>query len=122
MFFFYSLIYTLGFILLSPRFLFDLVTGGKYASGFAQRLGWLPEFKLDTRPVLWLHCVSVGEANAARPLVESIKTNFPKNRLVISTTTKTGQKPAKELFADWAAADFVFPLYSSFRVQNAVRP
>ncbi|MGB5014578.1 MAG: glycosyltransferase N-terminal domain-containing protein, partial [Pyrinomonadaceae bacterium] len=70
MFFFYSLIYTLGFILLSPRFLFDLVTGGKYASGFAQRLGWLPEFKLDTRPVLWLHCVSVGEANAARPLVE----------------------------------------------------
>ncbi|MBP7376767.1 MAG: 3-deoxy-D-manno-octulosonic acid transferase [Pyrinomonadaceae bacterium] len=121
MFFFYSLIYTLGFILLSPRFLFDLVTGGKYASGFAQRLGWLPEFKLDTRPVLWLHCVSVGEANAARPLVESIKTNFPKNRLVISTTTKTGQKLAKEIFADSADAVFFFPFDWRFSVKKALR-
>ena len=85
MFFFYSLIYTLGFILLAPRFLFDLATGGKYASGFAQRFGRLPEFKLDKRPVLWLHCVSVGEANAARPLVDGIKEHFPNHRLVVST-------------------------------------
>lgn len=121
MFFFYSLIYTLAFILLSPRFLFDLATGGKYASGFAQRLGRLPAFKLDKRPVLWLHCVSVGEANAARPLVDGIKANFPNHRLVVSTTTKTGQKLAKEIFASVADAVFYFPFDWRFTVKKALK-
>lgn len=121
MFFIYSLIYTLGFVLLSPRFIFDLVTGGKYASGFTQRLGRLPEFKLDKRPVLWLHCVSVGEANAARPLVDGIKESFPNHRLVVSTTTKTGQKLAREIFAKAADAVFYFPFDWRFSVKKALK-
>ncbi len=121
MFFFYSLIYTLGFILLSPRFFYDFVTGGKYASGFGQRLGRLPAFKLNVRPVLWLHCVSVGEANAARPLVDGIKEHFPNHRLVISTTTKTGQKLAKDIFAKTADAVFYFPFDWRFSVRRALK-
>lgn len=121
MFFFYSIIYTLAFLLLSPRFIFDLITGGKYASGFAQRLGRLPEFKLDERPVLWIHCVSVGETNAARPLVERIKRDFPDHRLVVSTTTRTGQKLAKEIFESSAAAIFYFPFDWRFTVKRALR-
>lgn len=121
MFLVYSLLYTLGFILLSPRFLFDLATGGKYASGFSQRLGRLPAFKLDDRLVLWLHCVSVGEANAARPLVDGIKEHFPKHRLVVSTTTKTGQKLAKEIFAASADAVFYFPFDWRFSVRKALK-
>lgn len=121
MFFVYSLIYTIGFLLLSPRFIFDLLTGGKYASGFAQRLGRLPEFKLDERQVLWLHCVSVGEANAARPLAEALKQNFPQHRLVVSTTTKTGQNLAKDIFSQTADAVFYFPFDWRFSVRWALR-
>ena len=121
MFFVYSLIYTIGFLLLSPRFIFDLLTGGKYASGFAQRLGRLPEFKLDERQVLWLHCVSVGEANAARPLAEALKQNFPQHRLVVSTTTRTGQNLAKDIFSQTADAVFYFPFDWRFSVRWALR-
>lgn len=121
MFVIYSLIYTIGFLLLSPRFLFDLLTGGKYASGFAQRLGRLPEFKLDERQVLWLHCVSVGEANAARPLAEALKQSFPQHRLVVSTTTRTGQNLAKDIFSQTADAVFYFPFDWRFSVRRALR-
>ena len=121
MFAIYSLLYTLGFLLLSPRFLFDLLTGGKYASGFAQRLGRLPEFKHDERPVLWLHCVSVGEANAARPLADGLKLNFPDHRIVVSTTTKTGQDLAKDIFSQTADAVFYFPFDWRFSVRRGLR-
>ncbi len=78
MFFVYSFLLTIGFIVLLPRFIFDTVRKGKYAAGFWQRLGFLPEFIQNEKAVLWIHCVSVGETNAARPLVSEITKNFPK--------------------------------------------
>ena len=99
MYFLYSILLTFGFIILMPRFLLDVVRKGKYADGFWQRLGHLPDFKANHRPVLWIHCVSVGETQAARPLVKKILEDFPNYRLVISTTTKTGQELAQEVFA-----------------------
>jgi 3-deoxy-D-manno-octulosonic-acid transferase len=117
MFFLYSLIFTIAFLLMTPLF---LLRQGKYAAGFWQRLGYLPEFKKDDRPVIWLHCVSVGETNAARPLVDEIKQNLPDHRLVISTTTKTGQKLAKEIFGEKAELVFYFPFDWRFTVRRAL--
>src|SRR5436190_12180903 len=99
MFFLYSLVYTLGFIVLLPRFIFDAIFKGKYAAGFKQRLGFVPAFDPHGRKVIWLHCVSVGEVNAARPLAIKLKQDFPEKALVVSTTTRTGQKLAKTAFA-----------------------
>jgi 3-deoxy-D-manno-octulosonic-acid transferase len=118
MFFLYSLLFTIAFILMSPLF---LLRQGKYAAGFWQRLGRLPDFKHDDRPVIWLHCVSVGETNAARPLVDEIIRNFSDHRLVVSTTTKTGQKLAKEIFAGKADLVFYFPFDWRFTVRRALR-
>src|SRR5882672_6150565 len=109
MFFLYSLLYTLAFILMLPLFLLSAIFRGKHAAGFFQRLGFLPKFKPDKRPVIWLHCVSVGETNAARPLVEEIRAALPGYRLIVSTTTRTGQKLARSIFADTAEAVFYVP-------------
>ncbi len=92
----------------------------KYASGFRQRLGNYPQFQHDDRKVIWLHCVSVGETNAARPLVDAIVSNFPDHRLVVSTTTKTGQDLAQQIFAGKAAAVFYFPFDWKFSVRKAL--
>jgi 3-deoxy-D-manno-octulosonic-acid transferase len=100
-----------------PRFLFQRE---KYSSGFRERLGNYPEFKHDGRKVIWLHCVSVGETNAARPLVEKLREAFPDHRLVVSTTTKTGQDLAKKVFADSADAVFYFPFDWKFSVRKAL--
>ncbi|MEJ7847353.1 MAG: 3-deoxy-D-manno-octulosonic acid transferase [Pyrinomonadaceae bacterium] len=118
MFLIYSLLLTLAFILMSPLF---LLRREKYAAGFQERLGNYPKFVHDGRKVIWLHCVSVGETNAARPLVDEIKANFPHHRLIVSTTTKTGQELAQNIFKDKADAVFYFPFDWKFSVRRALR-
>ncbi|MBN2097721.1 MAG: 3-deoxy-D-manno-octulosonic acid transferase, partial [Candidatus Omnitrophica bacterium] len=48
---------------------------------------------------IWLHAVSVGETQAARPLVEYLKLKYPDSTLVISTVTATANKIAKNLIS-----------------------
>ena len=117
MFLLYSFLLTVAFVVLLPRFLFQR----KYAAGLRQRFGKLPAFEAGEHSVLWLHCVSVGETNAARPLVKALKENFPDYRLVISTTTLTGQTLAKEIFADVAELVVYFPFDWKFTVRRALK-
>ena len=69
MYFLYSLLLGLGVLALLPRFVFDALRHGKYAAGLAERAGRVPRFDAGGRPVLWLHCVSVGETQAAPDVV-----------------------------------------------------
>ncbi|HMS08657.1 MAG TPA: 3-deoxy-D-manno-octulosonic acid transferase [Pyrinomonadaceae bacterium] len=117
MYFIYSILLSAAFVLMLPLF---LVRREKYAAGFKQRLGAYPEFKQDGRKVIWLHCVSVGEANAARPLVDGLLTEFPDHRVIISTTTKTGQDLAHKIFAGKADTVFYFPFDWKFSVRKAL--
>ncbi|HAF21721.1 MAG TPA: hypothetical protein DCK93_02230 [Blastocatellia bacterium] len=109
MYFIYSLILGLGFLILLPRFLIDAFRHGKYVAGFRERLGLLPRIQNDGRPVVWIHCVSVGETQAARPLVKGIRERFPEYSIAISTVTLTGQNLAREIFKHDAAHIFYFP-------------
>jgi 3-deoxy-D-manno-octulosonic-acid transferase len=112
----YSLLYSVAFILMLPVF---FLRRSKYAAGFRQRLGDYPETK-DARPAIWLHCVSVGELNAAKPLIEQMLKSFTGHRLVISTTTKTGQDLAGRLFSEKATVVY-FPFDFKFAVRKALR-
>lgn len=118
MFFLYSLLLTVGFFLMLPLF---ILRSGKYAAGFRQRLGALPNFDCRKKKIVWLHCVSVGETNAARPLVSGLLAKYPNICLVVSTTTKTGQNLAREIFKDSAALVFYFPFDWRFSVRRALR-
>ena len=118
MFTVYNFLLIIGFILMSPIF---LLRREKYASGFWQRLGFLPEFERNEGKVVWLHCVSVGEANAARPLVDEITKQFPEHRLIVSTTTRTGQIHARNIFKDQADTIFYFPFDFKSSVRRALR-
>src|SRR5215510_5835400 len=100
----YSLLLTLGFVLLLPRFAIDALRNGKYVTGLRQRLGSLPQVDSPGAPIIWLHCVSVGEAQAAQSFVRRLKETFPHYALVVSTTTVTGQRLAQTIFSRQAAA------------------
>ena len=117
MYFLYSILLAAGFLVMLPAF---LLRREKYSAGFRQRLGDYPEFKHDGRKVIWLHCVSVGETNAARPLLDEMVKNFPEYRLVISTTTRTGQELAQNIFKDKADAIIYFPFDFKFAVRRAL--
>jgi len=117
MYLIYNILLAIGSLFLLPR----LLREPKYRASLNQRLGKLPKFKSGGKPVLWLHCVSVGETQAARPLVNKIFEEFPDYCLVVSTTTQTGQELAKKLFADQAALIFYFPFDWKFSVERALR-
>src|SRR5215207_1850037 len=96
----YSLLLTLGLVVLIPHFLFQALAHGKYIEGLRQRLGSVP--RVNGKPVVWLHCVSVGETQAARPLAKRLKEQFPHHALVVSTITRTGQAVARDVFRSQA--------------------
>jgi 3-deoxy-D-manno-octulosonic-acid transferase len=121
MYFFYSLLLTLGVVALSPRFIYDAFRHGKYVQGWRERLGGLPAIETHRRPIIWLHCVSVGEAQAARPLARAILDKFPSHALVISTTTLTGQRIARDAFRDDAATVFYFPFDWAWTARRSLR-
>lgn len=59
-----------------------------------ERFGPFQEVK--NTHALWFHAVSVGETNAAQPLIEHyLKLGYP---VLVTNTTKTGQARAKSLF------------------------
>jgi 3-deoxy-D-manno-octulosonic-acid transferase len=113
----YNIALYLGFALLTPRFLYDKLTDGKWAAGFWQRLGNVPALDPAGEKVVLLHCVSVGEANAALPLAKALKGRFPNVSLVVSTTTRTGQQVACDKYA--GIADLV--VYFPFDLASSVR-
>ena len=115
----YSLVWAVVLFLLSPYFIYQALVHGKYYEGLRQRLGNLPSF--DKQPTIWLHCVSVGETQAARPLVDRLRKEFPDHALVVSTTTLTGQRLAQEVFVRDAYRVFYFPIDLRWCVRRSLR-
>ncbi|MBD3897064.1 lipid IV(A) 3-deoxy-D-manno-octulosonic acid transferase [Halomonas sp. ML-15] len=50
-------------------------------------------------PTLWLHCASLGEVIAARPLIEALLERYPEHHLTVSTMTATGAERIEALIA-----------------------
>jgi 3-deoxy-D-manno-octulosonic-acid transferase len=115
----YSLLLSLGLLVLIPHFIFQALAHGKYIAGLKQRLGSVPSIK--ERPVIWLHCVSVGETQAARPLAQRLKQQFPHHALVVSTITLSGQTLARDVFRNHAASIFYFPFDWRWSVRRALK-
>ncbi|MGA3195347.1 MAG: glycosyltransferase N-terminal domain-containing protein [Terriglobales bacterium] len=70
-----------------------------------------------------MESIAVGEVVAASAVVEALRQQFPAHRVVISTTTSTGQKLAAKRFC--AENVFFFPLDFAFAVRpyvDALRP
>lgn len=117
----YSFLLTVGVLLFLPRFAIDAFRSRKYITGLAQRLGQIPKLDSTAAPLIWLHCVSVGETEAARPLVRALRDRLPSHRLVVSTTTVTGQAVARQAFGKDATAIFYFPIDWAWTVRRVLK-
>src|SRR5271166_4078556 len=116
----YSALLACVLLLTLPYWLLQMLRHGKYRAGLRQRFGAVPPALLggDHKPVIWVHAVSVGEVVASSTVVRALqqKLQLPSHRVLISTTTSTGQKLAMQRFG--AQNVFYFPLDFSF----AIRP
>lgn len=93
-------VYTLLGYLLIPVAVGTLLWRGfknpAYWQRIGERFGWGPALA-DGR-VIWVHAVSVGEVQAARPLVEALMKAYPEYRMVMTTVTPTGAGRVAALF------------------------
>jgi 3-deoxy-D-manno-octulosonic-acid transferase len=126
-YFLYSLLLAAGMLLSLPYWLYQILRHGKYRAGFAERMGKVParlvEAASDSRRVIWVHAVSVGEVLAVCGLVEEMRRSFPWHRVLVTTTTGTGQELARKRFGEENV--FYFPLDFAFAIRpylRALRP
>jgi 3-deoxy-D-manno-octulosonic-acid transferase len=121
----YSLLLALGFLLSSPWWIVQAIRHGKYRAGLRERLGFIPNrLKLAANEGrIWVHAVSVGEVLAISGLLGTLRTSFPEHRVLLSTTTLTGQTLARQRFGEENV--FYFPIDVGWCVRRwmrAVRP
>ena len=106
----------LTYLLLIPfafYWLFRGISNRSYLDRLSQRFGFgFP--KLDG--CIWVHAVSVGEVQAAVPLIQSLSERYPQQTLLITTVTPTGAARVPALFGDR-----VRHCYIPFEFPNAVR-
>jgi 3-deoxy-D-manno-octulosonic-acid transferase len=114
----YSLLLAIALLITSPWWLWRMLVSGRYVDGLGERFGGVPErIRLATKPgqpVIWVHAVSVGEVLATTELVRRLQNKFRDWRIVVSTTTETGQKLARERFGEknvfYLPTDFKFAI------------
>ena len=68
-----------------------------YLNHWAERYGFYRQ--PIQQPLIWLHCVSVGETRAAKPLVDALLAKYPSHQILLSHTTPTGREAGEQLFA-----------------------
>lgn len=118
--FLYSLALGLALILSSPYWLYQFLRHGKYGRGFSERLGGVPaRLGTSTVRVIWIHAVSLGEVLAVSRLVAEMRQAFPQHRIVVSTTTDTGQDLARKRFGKDNV--FYFPMDFTFAIRPYLR-
>jgi len=121
----YSVLSLIGLLMASPYFLYKAIRHKKYLGSLSQRLGSLPiTLNVDAEPSIWIHAVSVGEALTAKALIADLRTQYPRLRLFLSTTTIAGQQVARKNLQQVDAV-FYFPFDWGFtvrRVLDIVKP
>ena len=124
--FVYNVALLVGLVVSAPWWLWRMATTHKYREGLAERLGRVPERLTsdpDTRPVIWIHAVSVGEVLAVSRLIGELDRALPEHRILLSTTTRTGQELARQRIG--AHHVFYAPLdlpWATSAYLNALRP
>src|SRR5690349_18153561 len=98
----YRFIYSLTMYLLSPVILYRLAWRGlryrEYLDRWPERFGFFPA--PDFKDSIWVHAVSMGEVNAAVPLIEALMKRYAGRPFVITTVTPTGSTRVQKLFGN----------------------
>ncbi len=93
-------LYTFLLTIVSPFLMWSLYRkrDGKPSVGarWKEHFGFTPPLETNKSPI-WIHAVSVGETLSVSPLIKKLKSQYPDQPIVITTTTPTGAEQAAKL-------------------------
>ncbi|NNN99395.1 3-deoxy-D-manno-octulosonic acid transferase [Vibrio sp. B1-2] len=119
-------LYTFLLTIVSPFLMWSLYRkrDGKPSVGarWKEHFGFTPPLETNKSPI-WIHAVSVGETLSVSPLIKKLKSQYPDQPIVITTTTPTGAEQAAKL--QGIAEHRYMPFDFSFAIRsflNAIKP
>jgi 3-deoxy-D-manno-octulosonic-acid transferase len=115
MFLIYNFLSLLSLILYFPLLLFKKGPEDR-RTYLKERLGISDYDDTD----IWVHAVSVGEVIASLPFLKALKKDLPEKKIVLSTTTYTGQKIARDKFPE-ANRIMYIPWDTGFCINKAIK-
>lgn len=98
--FFYNILFAIAYTIMLPKFFMRMKKRGGYRANFHERFGkFSPEVekRLGEKNRIWIHAVSVGEANLAGNVIQELRQRIPGSSFVISTTSSTGRGVCEKL-------------------------
>ena len=111
------ILYTIVMYLMTPVILYRLAWRGLRAKAYFWR--WKERFGFfdapDLSDTIWVHAVSVGEFNAAVPLINALMKGYPSDEFVVTTVTPTGSERVVTVYGDR-----VFHVYLPYDLPAAV--
>lgn len=63
-------------------------------------------FATEKRPVIWMHCASLGEFEQGRPILETLRQNHPGHAILLTFFSPSGYEVRK----NYEGADYIFYL------------
>ncbi len=115
--FIYNFLFAIAYFALLPHFLLRMKKRGGYRAHFAERFGkYDPDTarRLAEKPRVWIHAVSVGEANLAGQIIRELRSRTPGFSCVLSTTSSTGRAVCEKIVGPDDVLVYLpvdFPLY-----------
>ena len=96
-----KLAYTVALYCAAPYLVGRLLWRGRRSSDYLRRIG--ERFGLGApvaghRGCVWIHAVSVGEVQAAAPIVKALRSRYPGRTIVVTSTTATGAGRVSKAF------------------------
>ena len=90
--------------------------GEKFSRNY-EKLSLFNIKKRNSKKIIHIHAVSVGEVLASRKFVEEVKNKFPNHQILVTCTTQTGSETIKKLYGDSVAHQYL-PFDISFFVKR----
>ena len=120
----YQPLFALAFLFYSPVALWRLMFAPKgQRVSMRERMGRVPRRRDTSRPLVWIHGVSVGEVKAASNFVAELQRLRPDVDLVISTTTPNGRLVARQEYPDLPVVTYPLDLgYFPSRALSRLQP
>jgi 3-deoxy-D-manno-octulosonic-acid transferase len=92
------------------------IKANQISKGRNQTFAGLKEKINHDKPVIWIHCASLGEFEQGRPVIESIRRTHPEYRILLTFFSPSGY----EIRKNYELADYIFYLPADTRA-NALK-
>lgn len=116
--FLYTLLLYVALPFVPLKLLWRGIKQPEYLQHWGERFGFYAIKPI--KPVIWIHCVSVGETRAAAPLVKLLLSQYPQYQILLTHTTPTGRATSEQLFGNDVTRVYL-PYDVPFAVRNFVK-